>query len=325
MATTKPKPNSKRKSKKKSDGAPGWVAPAAIGGGLLVLGIGLFSRRASAKDSEPSDGSSNPSDGSNGKTDDHNGNDNNGSDETQGDDQPAADDSDIKFPIYSGDEGAKKLRELCEAAGLDREWVRFFLVTARGESRFTSNVVLGDPTLYPPGSKPSAETDRLGPGEASGARTAYNRGVSEGRYVGCPWPASTFTWGAGGWLGMIPANAWYAYLNTSLRCRHPWYMLHPVDHVVTAIEIARRLKGWSAFKANPTWLTMRVGWGNPSKMDDPQQHEVLRTKLAPHLKALGIPYSWMDQKVTALPHSNVEQRWESLMTSSGMPPGKKGA
>src|SRR5690606_27632761 len=54
VATTKTKSNSNRKpkskKKKKSDGAPGWVAPAAIGGGLLVLGMGLFSRRASAKD-----------------------------------------------------------------------------------------------------------------------------------------------------------------------------------------------------------------------------------------------------------------------------------
>lgn len=333
MATTKTKSNSNRKpkskKKKKSDGAPGWVAPAAIGGGLLVLGMGLFSRRASAKDgtTDQSDGSSTPSDGSNGngKNNDNKNSDNKNSDNTKPDNQPPADDSDITFPIYSGQAGAAKLEELCKAAGLDSQWVRFFKVTARGESGFTSNVVLGDPTLYPPGSKPSAETDRLGPGEASGARTAYNRGVSEGRYTGCPWPASAYTWGSGGWLGMVPANAWYAYVNTSLRCRHPWYLLHPVDQVVTAIEIGRRLKGWSAFKANPTWLTMRVGWGNPSKMDDPQQHEVIRNKLAPHLKALGIPSSWLDQKVTALPHSNVEQRWESLMASSGMAPGKKGA
>ncbi|HLT38268.1 MAG TPA: hypothetical protein VK034_18410, partial [Enhygromyxa sp.] len=215
MATTKPKSKQKQSGKtarKKNDGAPGWVAPAAVGGGLLILGIGLVSRRASAKGEAPAkdNGSSDPkSDPSSDPNSNNNNNGDRGADGTQPSDRPT-NDGDITFPVYSGQEGANKLEEVCKAAGLDNDWTRFFLATARGESAFTSNVVLGDPT-HPTGSKPSPETDKLGVGEASGARTAYNRGVSEGRYSGCPWPASAYTWGSGGWLQMLPANAWHAY------------------------------------------------------------------------------------------------------------------
>ena len=122
---------------------------------------------------------------------------------------------------------------------------------------------------------------------------------------------------------MLPANAWHAYTGTSLRCRHPWYLLHPVDQIVTAIEFARRLKGWSAFKKDPTWLTLRAGWGNPSLMDDPQYRETTARKFGDQLEKLGIPYAFMKQKVTALPSADVEDRWETLMKQFGFEPGSK--
>lgn len=290
-----PSNKSKKNFKKRSS----WVGPVLAGTAGLI-GVGLLSRRASAKPATPS-----PTPSGEPKS------------------QPSTDD--IRFPVFEDREGASLLEDLLEATGLDGQWRRFFLSTARGESGFTSNIVLGDPKLYPHGSKPSSLTDTLGPGEAKGARTAYDRAVEQKRFDGCPWPASAYTWGSGGWLGMLPANAWYAYLGTSLRCRHPWYLLHPVDHVVTAIEFARRLMGWKTFTANPNWLRLRVGWGNPSAMDDVQVREAVAKKFGVQLEALGVDKAFMLEKVTPLPKRNVEDTWDTLMRQFDLEPGKRGA
>lgn len=299
--------STKRKNKSK-----GWVAPTLIG--LVALtGIGLFARKASAKPAPPPPKGTDPiipapSDAT----------DSSNSSNTAGNE-------DIRFPVFEGQDGAFMLQELLQASGVDRQWLRFFLATARGESGFTSNMVLGDRSLYPTGSKPSKLTDTLGPGEANGARKAYDRAFDKGRLEGCPWSAGAYSWGSGGWLAMLPANAWYAYKDTSLRCRHPWYLLHPVDHVVVGIDFARRLMGWSAFKANPTWLTLRVGWGNPSAMDDPKAHERVAKKFGDQLRALGLAPEWMNERVTALPKHDIEELWDTLMRTFDLEPGKRGA
>ena len=271
-------------TKPKQRAMPKWLAPAVLGVGLL--GVGLASRRASAK---------------------------------------SAVGADIRFPVFSGDDGAAMLQAMSKTAGADIEWQRFLLATARGESGFTSNVVLGNPSLYPRGSTPSAMTEELGPSEANAARLAYERAINVGRLHGCPWPASAYVWGSGGWLGMLPANAWMAYQTTSLQCRHPWYLLHPGDHVVTGLEFGRRLTGWSTFKAAPTWLTLRVGWGNPSAMGDPKARERIAAKFGKHLDALGLNAKWMNGKVTSLPRIDVEQTWGVLMRTFDFEPGRKGA
>lgn len=231
----------------------------------------------------------------------------------------------IVFPVFTKSQGAAQIANLGSAAGLDSDWVKFFQATANNESGFTSNVVLGDPNHYPIGSKASGATASVGPGEAAASRTAYKRAEEQGRFTGCPWPKTMYTYGAGGWFGMMVSNAWAAYDDTSLRCRHPWYMLHPVDQIVTAIEIARRLKGWSSFKAQPTWLNLRVGWASPSGMNKPSVLAEQRRRFSEDVQVVGLPVSWMDQKVTQLPSKNVVGLWEHLMSFSGMPPGHKGA
>lgn len=230
----------------------------------------------------------------------------------------------IVFPVYSSNEGAAMLEDLTAAEGLDDDWVRWFLAVARGESRFTSNVVLGARALYPVGSVPSPLTDTLGPREAAGAVTAYERARSQGR-LDCPWGKDAYTWGSGGWLGQIPANAWAAYKGTQLACRHPWYLLHPVDQVITAIEYLRRLSGWSAYKADPTLLTARVGWGNPSAMDSPAHRERVATEFAADLDAIGLPADFASRPAPAFPPKrDVYERWGALMRRFDFDPGAIG-
>ncbi len=293
-------------SKKKTKSS-GWLVPALLGT-TAVVGVGLASRRASAKPSSESAPAPTPTPAKLPETLP----------------QPTGE-FEVEFPVYRGQEGKFMLEELLTAAQLDEDWRTFFRAIARGESGFDSNVVLGERRLYPKGSEPSKRTDTLGPGEAKGARKAYLRGLEQGRYESCRWKGEHFSWGSGGWLAMLPANAWYAYLHTELRCRHPHYLLHPVDHVVVGIDFARRLTRWKAFIAEPRWLTLRVGWGNPSGMDDPQAHERVASKFANALAADGVSSSWMSRQVTPLPKHDIEQLWEQLMTAFDFEPGRRGA
>jgi len=231
-------------------------------------------------------------------------------------------DAGISFPVFSGEQGLNSIAHLCKMSGLDDDWTSFFLATAAGESRFTSNVVLGNPKKYPKGSKPSPVTKSYGAGEAAAALRAYNRAKEAGRLSGCRWPASAYTFGSGGWFAMIPANAWAGYEGTALKCRHPWYMLHPVDQIITGTELARRLMGWASFKSKPNWLQLRTGWSNPSGMSSQESYDRMEGRFPKYLNELNIPSSWMYKNVTSLPSKNVELAWKSLMGKSGLPPGK---
>ena len=292
------------KTKKTGASAPAWLAPTALGLGTLV-GVGLLSRRASAKSSSSSSDTAVP-------------------DTNPAPTSPQAD-LVVKFPVYEGQDGAFMLQEILKFTGADLDWRRFFLGIARGESGFNSNMALGDRRLYPHGSQPSKYTDSHGTGEAAGARKAYKRAIDRGWLRGCPWSADAYSWGSGGWLAMLPANAWYAYRSTGLVCRHPWYLLHPADHVVVGVDFARRLMNWSAFKADPTWLTLRVGWGNPSAMDEPQARERVAQKFGDQLRGLGVSTDWMHQEVTGLPDHDIERVWDQVMREFSFDPGRKGA
>lgn len=218
-----------------------------------------------------------------------------------GDDAGGGDLPDPVFPVY---DKPALLEEALLAAGLHKDWVTFYLGVAANESGFQSNVVLGDPSIAPAGSKPSSRNADLGMAESAAAKTAFQRAIEQGR-LDCEYPATRYTYGSAGWFAMLPANALAAYDKTSLSCRDPWLLLHPADQVVCAIEFARRLLGWPTYKANPTFLTLRQGWANPSRMDDPAAIEAMRAKFGKHLGSIGIGASFMDKKPPALPAKDV--------------------
>lgn len=239
---------------------------------------------------------------------------------------PPAGGPEFDLPVFQGTAGAQELKRLAGLAGLHPDWILFLTATAFGESRFTSNVVLGDPALLPAGAVPSSNNDTHGAAEARASVIAYERAAAQGRFDGCPWPATAYTYGSGGWLGMIPANAWAAYAGTPLSCRHPWLMLHPVDQVFCAIEMLRRLSGWSAWQANPTMLTARVAWGAPDKMADPSARERMIGKFGDALEQVGLPRDWWQTNTPSLPaKGDVYDRWQSLMQASRLQPGPIGA
>jgi hypothetical protein len=195
-------------------------------------------------------------------------------------------------------EGLARLRALALEAGLDVDWALFLAVVAHHESGWNNLVGLGDPLKFPPWARPnlkaSASAQRA---EASAAAAAYERNLE--RYRGCEHPRSHYTFGSGGWFGLLPANALKAFWGTELQCISPFAVFEPEASVVLATDYARRLRAYEGFKRLSTWRNLNRGWASPSAMGQPRSGTDARFDRA--LSALGVPRSWGDRNVTALP------------------------
>lgn len=230
-------------------------------------------------------------------------------------DAQAMDAPPLEIPTATGLDGEHLLEELLNACDLDPQWTTFFAALSDSETSgtFTSNVCLGDPSLYPSIAKPSPMVEKYGTTEARAAVDAYARAVEAGRFANCPWPERDYVFGSGGWWSLIPSNAWAAYIGTDLICRHPHYVLHPVDQTICAIEMARRLMARSSFKANPNFLSLRVGWGRPTLMGDHTRREETRVKFRDNVEGQGRSASWLDSTVPPLRKFDVRAQWDELM------------
>lgn len=169
-------------------------------------------------------------------------------------------------------------QEILGQLGTPSEWSTFLEVVAYGESRFD----------------PGAQNTTAG--EAAAAARAYGYSRGKGRLADSPWPESAYTWGSGGWYGMLPAYAVAAWRGTDLENLDPREVVHdPILSTIAALEYARRVMAWAAFDG--TWLSLRVGWANPSKLGDPAFVAKIRGHLTKHLQAIGVPPSWMHGRV----------------------------
>ena len=203
-------------------------------------------------------------------------------------------------------QGYARIRELGVLAGLAPAYRDFLVFCAYGESRGNNLVGLGIPARYPPWTKTHADWLAKGKpapstaqsNEAKAARTGYNN--NKAWLAGC-WPEDFYTFGSGGWFGLLPSSGLAVFRNTALACQHPWSIFDPATSVIMAMGFIRRLRGWSQFKANPTMLALRVGWGAPSKMNDSAWLTERRQRYRTHASALGLPVSFLDQVPPALP------------------------
>ena len=196
--------------------------------------------------------------------------------------------------------GLNAIRSLGARAGLSEDWIAFFAMTARGESGWNNLVGLGDQALVPEGIKMNRSA-----AEATAARRAYERNVA--RYGDCPHPAWMYQFGSGGWFGILPANGLQAFWCTQFQCLSPYAVFEPEASLVMAIGIARRLQNWSGFQARPTWINLRLGWGCPSCMGDPERIAARRERFEGHARATGLPDGWLDRPVTPLGGGNLAQ------------------
>ncbi len=197
-------------------------------------------------------------------------------------------------------ENQDSLRFLLEVSGLAPSWVLFFEAVALNESRFNNLTGRGDPAMFPDWSEPNLKASASAQQrEQRAAARAYERNAE--RYRDCGFPVDDYTFGSGGWFGLLPANALAAFKDTDYRCLHPYYVFFPGASIVMAIEFARRLMNWSSWKSAPTFANLRVGWGDPSKMGDRKAMAESAAKLKARLSELGANPNIASMKPPSLP------------------------
>ncbi len=184
-------------------------------------------------------------------------------------------------PVNQGN--LASLRETVRQTGAPDDWITFLAAVGNRETGGTFNNL----------------AENTASGEASAARRAYDRQLARGRFSGSPWPESAYTFGSGGWYGLIPANAMEGFAGTELENLDPRTAIHdPVTSTILAFEYARRIFGWAAFDG--TWLGLRVGWANPSKMGDPDFVAEVAGRFRKDLEAVGASPSFMHERVVSM-------------------------
>ena len=178
--------------------------------------------------------------------------------------------------------GLETPAQAAAALGLDPSWQRFLEAVAQHESR----------------GKLSAENNSAS--EAAAAQDLYE--AAQNAWVrDCLNPANWYTWGSGGWYGMLPVSAMRAFKGTPLACSDPRIVVHhPLMSTAAAVGYAQRLFHWSSWERSAkTWRALNRGWSRPGKMDTPLPDTDRRLDEA--LEAIGAPASWADTPVTPLP------------------------
>lgn len=238
-----------------------WVRPVLIGAGAL-LGVSLFSGAAQARPSS-----------------------------READDRPAPRAGGSKIEI---------LDAMLADAGLPRDWRRFAIMTAAGESRFVANVFLGRPPLKPPFAVLSSSWQQIGESEYQATVRAYNRNAD--LWSSCPWEQERYTV-AGGLFGLLAPNAVYAFRNTELVCIDPWSTFVAAESIPMFIDFCRRVLKNSRMKIKGDWLDLRLGVGALERIGVASERQEMLDKLTSRgiLSDLGIPRQWLFETVKPLP------------------------
>jgi len=195
--------------------------------------------------------------------------------------------------------GVSELHKLMELANLSNPWKIFLETVVYNESKFNNLVGLGDIDMFPPWAQPNAKATKASRmREAQAAKAVY---IRQEYLANCDHPEWKYSFGSGGWFGMLPASGVYAFKNTEYRCMDPWEVFSPAASLVMAIEFARRLMRRKGFTEYPTWANLRVGWGRPSSMGDEAALERIYPKFGQKLRALAHQENFMYGEVGKLP------------------------
>jgi hypothetical protein len=198
--------------------------------------------------------------------------------------------------------GKKQLWAMLESLPqLDDVQRKFLILVARGESGWNPLVGLGDPSLFPAGTKPNTKASAgAQENEARAARVAFERHAADFEACGIGHSEQDFGFGSGGWFGMLPANGIWQLRDTPFRCWPPAAVFDPARALTMAIAFARGLQGWDGFKANPTVYNLRAGWGIPTSMGNNVAAERI-AKYRKHAQESGLPSSFVDETIAHFP------------------------
>lgn len=176
--------------------------------------------------------------------------------------------------------GLAELVAMARHAGIPEPWVEFLAFVAWGESNWHSTAHNGST------------------GERAASVKSFKN--NKERFDHCAASAASYGFGSGGWFGFLPAVG-LAQFDGKLRCLGPEAVFDPAASLAMAVGFARGLMGWKGYKSNPSWLTLRVGWGWPAKMGDRAYVDSRRAKYIKHAAKLGLSPGWLNQVPPPLP------------------------
>jgi len=213
----------------------------------------------------------------------------------------ARDRDDVEIPDPPISAGRVDVRDLALRAGAPAEWADFFSMCSYGESKQRALVGLGIMAGAPAYVELNHST-----GEAKAAARTYKRNA----WLKPCWKSDVYSFGSGGLFGMLPAAGIAAFKNdATYRCVHPWSIFDAAPSMVYAAWFARRLQGWSNWTG--TVISMRAGWGNPSRMGKPPAAKK-RAKWGDHCQSVGLPPSFLDKKLPAWKPAPAREIWAEL-------------
>ncbi len=207
-----------------------------------------------------------------------------------GEDVPNGKDGGIVIPPAQG--GRAQLQCAFKATGLGPDWLRFFEQTSKRESGF--NNLIANERGWEPGA----------------ARRAAQRNWTEKRNLSTlGWSLDAWSFGSGGWFGQLPANNLGIFTDAFIRERGPRAVFEMGASLAAAVGYARGIMGWKNFDG--TWASLDVGWGNPSKMSDPEKLDGRPKRIEDRAAGLGYARGWALDSPTR-PPARTREQWVEL-------------
>jgi hypothetical protein len=223
------------------------------------------------------------------------------------DDSPGEAPDDLPGPS-TNTHGLELVRQLAITVGAPKAWQDFFVLVAQRESRGNPNVGRG--TTYGAPSWVKISESKHG-----AAVTAYKS--HEDEYSKC-WPAPGYEFGSGGLYAMLPGYALWAFAGTELICLHPWVVFNPTISTIMAAHFAHRLTKWPSYKG--TVISLRAGWGDPSKMGDTEYLATRRAKYRADAVKAGLDPDFVDSKLPSWKPLDAEVLFDALGADRGWLP-----
>lgn len=204
------------------------------------------------------------------------------------------------------------VRQYAIFVGAPKPWQDFFVLVAQRESKGHADVGAGKRDGAPSWAKIYTET-----GTPKVAASAYE--ANKDMFAGCPWPRAGYVFGTGGFFAMFPAYGLEAFRGSVLACLHPWVVFDPLISMIMAVHFAQRLTKWPTYQG--TVLSLRAGWGNPSKMGDASYLSSRRAKYRADAVKAGIDPSFVDSDLPPWTPLSGPALFEALNANRGwLPP-----
>ncbi|MCG8590646.1 MAG: hypothetical protein MJE66_15250 [Proteobacteria bacterium] len=212
-------------------------------------------------------------------------------------------------PSPGATSGKKLVRDLAARGGLTERQTDFLVFVAYGESGLKPDVGLGNPALFPPGTRPNTRASQAAQErEAYAAAKAYAENLDT--FEGCGHPASEYSFGSGGLFAFLPVYALDKFKGTPLVCASPFEVFDPPFAIAAAYGFARGLTQRSAYLG--TVASLRSGWGLPKKIGDLERIERKGPKWRRQLRELGFPESMLDSEAPSFPRRDLVAMYRAM-------------